>query len=326
MMKSIHFKVLAISLCMHVNAACAAEDNAKGYPSRPIEFQVGYAAGGSADTIARIVMPVLSQRLGQPIVLDNRAGAGGVIGLTRIAKAHPDGYTMGIGTGGALTANAHLMENLPYDTQRDFAPVSMLVRFPIALVVNPDSGITSVQELIQRAKSERVSYGSAGIGSSTHLAGELMNQLANLEMEHIPYKGTSPAQVDLMAGRLTAVFTDLPTVAPLVASGRLRILAIASSERSPLAPEVPTIAESGIPGYAFHTWMGIVMPVGTPQLIIEKVNRELRGVLTEPDMQQRLSDAGGEATPSSPEEFGAIIKTDTENSGKIIRAAEIKLK
>lgn len=325
MINSIDFKVLAASLGLLAGLGHAAANASGDYPSRPIQFQVGYAVGGSADTIARIVMPDVGKRLGQTIVMDNRSGAGGVIGLTNVAKAAPDGYTMGIGTGGALTANVHLSEKLPYNAERDLAPVSMLVRFPIALAVNPDSGIDSVEELIERAKSASVSYGSAGNGSSTHLAGELLNQLAGVKMEHVPYRGTGPAQVDLVAGHLQAVFTDLPTVAPLAASGRLRILAVASSERSSLAPEIPTIAESGIPGYAFHTWMGIVMPAGTPEPIIAKVNKELRAVLTDPAMRQRMINAGGEPAPSSPEEFREIIRADTESAGKIIRSANIKL-
>jgi tripartite-type tricarboxylate transporter receptor subunit TctC len=297
------------------------------YPNRPINFQVGYAAGGSADTIGRIVLPALANRLGQPIVLDNKAGAGGVVGLVAVAKSKPDGYTMGFGTAGTLASNINLIPNLPYDPVKDLAPVSMVVDLPLVLVSNPaSSGVSSVADLVKRAKGgEEISYGSAGPGSSTNLAGELLNQLAGIKMAHVPYRGTAPALADVMGGVLQAAFVDLPTALPHVGSGRLKILAVTSAKRTALAPDLPTMAESGVPGYHFISWFGIVMPAGTPPAIVNYVNRELVAVLKDPQTRQRVLAAGADPAPSTPEQMSQVIRSEIASTARIIQTAGIKL-
>ncbi|WP_158213453.1 tripartite tricarboxylate transporter substrate binding protein [Pigmentiphaga sp. NML080357] len=304
-----------------------AQDRATGdYPSKPILFHVGYAVGGSADTVGRIVLPELGKRLGQSIILDNRAGAGGVVGLELVARAKPDGYTMGFGTAGTLASNVNLMPNLPYHPLKDLAPVSMVVNNPLVFVVNASSDIKSVAQLLERAKAgKRFSYGSAGPGSSTNLAGELLNQLTGAELIHVPYKGTGPATVDVVAGHLDSAFTDLPTATPHIQAGKLRVLAQTSSTRSSLIPDVPTMAEAGVAGYHFISWFGIVMPAGTPAAIVDRMNKELVAVLNEPEMRRRILAAGGDPFPSSPEKMRQIIETEIASTAKIIKSANISL-
>jgi len=324
MMSKLACTLVSAAFGLAVSSGAVAQE--ANYPSKPIDFMVGYAVGGSADSIARIVMPELSKRIGQTIILDNRAGAGGVIGLSAIKNAKPDGYTMGIGTGGALTANVHLIPTLPYNPQKDFEPVSMLINFPIVLAVSSTSKITSLQDLIKHVKAgNKVNFGSAGLGSSTHLAGELLNQMAGINMEHVAYKGLGPAQTDLLGGHLEAVMTDLPSVISMVQSGRVRLLGTASAERSALAPDVPTIAEAGVPGYSFRTWISLLMPAGTPKPVVNRISKELGVVLRDPEMVKRIHASGGEPMPTTPEEMRDIIKADTETTGKIIRSAGIKL-
>jgi tripartite-type tricarboxylate transporter receptor subunit TctC len=313
--------LVSVAVSANVQAQSVAD-----YPSRPIEFMVGYAPGGSADTISRIVMPVLGKRLGQTVVLDNRAGAGGMIGLGAVAKGKPDGYTMGIGTGGALTANIHLMTNMPYHPTRDLMPVSMMVKFPIVIAVNSSSPINSVQDLVRAAKSgKKLNYGSAGMASSTHLAGELFNQMAKVNLLHVAYKGLGPASIDLISNQIELLFTDLLSAMPHVQGGRMKLIAVASAERSSLLPNVPTIAESGVPGYRFGTWMGIVMPAGTPKAIVTKVSTELGAVLKDPEMIKRIHAAGAEPIFTTPEAMADLMKEETESTGAIIRGANIKL-
>jgi tripartite-type tricarboxylate transporter receptor subunit TctC len=307
-------------------AGTHAQGNANDYPSRPITFYVGYAAGGSADIMGRLLMPALAARLGQPIVLDNRAGAGGIVGVEAVARGRPDGYTMGFGTAGTLASNINLMATLPYHPLRDLSPVSMVVSLPLVLVVSAAGEIRNVSDLLFQARTNRsVSFGSAGIGSSTHLAGELLNQKAGVKMVHVPYKGTAPAAADVIAGHLEAAFIDLPTAVPHMRSGRLRVLAVTSDKRTSLAPEIPTIAEAGVSGYNFISWFGVVMPAATNASIVNKVNHELVAVLQDPEMQQRVRAAGGDPMPTSPEKMTEIIRTEIEKTGQIIRSAGIKL-
>lgn len=306
--------------------AHSQQAKAGDYPSHPITFYVGYAAGGSADIIGRIVMPALSTRLGQPIVLDNRAGAGGVVGVESVTRGKPDGYTMGFGTAGTMASNVTLMPALSYHPLKDLSPVSMVVSLPLVLVVSATSDIRKVSDLVAQAKTGKsISYGSAGIGSSTHLAGELLNQKAGLKMVHVPYKGTAPAAADVIAGHLESAFIDLPTALPHVKTGRLRVLAVTNDKRSSLAPEIPTMAEAGVPGYHFGSWMGVIMPASTPPQIVNTVNKELVAVLKDPALQKRLREAGGDPMPSTPQQMNEVIRTEIEKTGQIIRGAGIKL-
>jgi Uncharacterized protein conserved in bacteria len=295
------------------------------YPRKPITFYIGYAPGGSADNVGRLLLPQLEARIGQTIILDNRSGGGGAIGLGTVARSAPDGYSMGFGTGGALTANVHLVPNLPYNPLTSFEYVGMTVLFPIVLVARSDSNFTTIQDVLDTAKTKTLSFGSAGIASSTHLAGELLNQMAGIKLSHVPYKGTGPAALDVIGGHLDLAFVDLPTAVPHVQSGKLRLLATTSPERSRLIPDIPTIAESGVPGYQFTTWFGIVVPKDTPKEIVDYLNTELVALLKQDQVAEQLRRAGAEPFISTPEEMRSIVEREMKRVGKVITAAGISL-
>ncbi len=297
------------------------------YPNKPVRFMVGFPPGGSTDIIARLIAPQLSQRLGQPIVLDNRAGAGGVIGVDQVAKAPPDGYTMGFGIAGALTSNVTLMPKLPYDPLKDLVPVSRVIINPMALVVKSSLGVNTVQEFIAAAKAQpgKFSYGTAGPGTVMNLAGERLKQMADIDITHVPYKGSAPAAVDLLGGQIQAMIADLATVKPHLDSGRLKALGVTSPQRSPVAPELPTIAESGVPGYEFSIWIALVMPAATPPEIVSRINSELKAVLNDPKVRGPLLAAKTEPAPTTPQEMRSIIQTEIAQYASIIKAAGIKL-
>jgi len=308
-----------------VSTGQATNSKTEDYPSKPITFYVGYATGGSADTIGRLILPQLADRIKQPIVIDNRAGAAGVIGLDTVARSTPDGYVMGFGTAGALASNVTLHPNLPYDPLRSFSPVGTVVRIPIVLVTDSNGPFKTVDDVLKAAKTTPVSYGSAGTGSSTHLAGELLSQMTGAQLTHVPYKGTGPAAVDVLGGHLDTAFIDLPTAVPHIRSGRMRILGVTNSERSQLIPDVPTISESGIPGYAFTTWFGIVMPAGTSEAITTYLNRELVTLLQADSVREQLKIAGAEPFISTPKEMQEIIANEIELTRRVIQSAGIKL-
>ncbi|MBK4738529.1 Bug family tripartite tricarboxylate transporter substrate binding protein [Noviherbaspirillum pedocola] len=298
---------------------------AAAYPNKPIRFVVGFPPGGVADIVARIIARPLSQRLGQPVVMDNRAGAGGVVGVEAVANSTPDGHTMGFGVSGALTANVTLMPKLPYDPLKDLALVTKVVNNPIVLVVNPSLGINSVQDFIAFAKSKRgaVSYGTAGPGTAMHLAGELFKQKTGVEMTHIGYKGSSPAAVDVIAGQIQAGILDLVTAKPYIASGHLKALGVTTAKRSAVAPELPTIAEGGVPGFEFASWFGLVMPGATPPDIVARVGSEVSAVLKDPKVREQLLAAGAEPEPGTPEEMRNTVRKEIQDTRALIKAASI---
>jgi len=302
-----------------------AEASAENYPNKPIRFIVGFPPGGSTDIVARIIVPPLSERLGQTIVLDHKAGAGGVIGVDTVAKAAPDGYTMGFGVSGALTANVTLMPDLPYDPLKDVAPISMVISNPLVLAVNSSLGATTLQEFIALAKKnpDKFTYGTAGPGTGMNLAGELLKQEAGFQMRHVPYRGSSAAMVDLMAGHITAAIVDLATLKPHLDSGTLTALGVTSAKRTPLAPQIPTIAESGVPGYEVVAWFGFLMPGGTPPAIISKVHDALYAVLNDSKVSQQLMAAGVEPAPGTPEQLGQQIDAEIKKYRDIIKTANI---
>lgn len=300
---------------------------ADGYPSRPVRLMVGFPPGGSTDIVARLIAPSLSKRLGQPVIIDNRAGAGGVIGVDQVAKAAPDGYTMGFGISGALTSNVTLMPQLPYDPLKDLVPVSRVIVNPMALVVNASLGVKTVQEFIAAAKAQpgKFSYGTAGPGTVMNLAGERLKQMAGIDMRHVPYRGSAPAAMDLLGGQIQAMIVDLATVKPHLESGRLKALGVTSPQRSSVAPELPTIAESGVPGYGFSIWVALVMPAGTPPEIVSRMNSELTAVLNDLKVREPLLAAKTEPAPTTPQEMRSIIQTEIGQYAAIIKAAGIKL-
>src|SRR5882757_5503626 len=268
--------VLALAAQCLIGTARARE-----YPSRPIRLVVPYAPGGGADSVARIVARRVSENVGQPIVIDNRGGAGSILGTDIVAKAEPYGYTLLLGQSGPISINPAVYKTLPYDPVKDFAPVTMTTAYPYILVVNARLPVQSLQEFVAlgKAKPGSMNYGSTGIGAANHLVAELFNSKAGLKMTHIPYRGTALAVTDLLGGQLSMVFGDPISVLPHIKSGKLRALAVTSLQRSPVAPEVPTVAESGYPGFEALAWHGILAPARTPPAIIKKLNEEIARAL-----------------------------------------------
>jgi tripartite-type tricarboxylate transporter receptor subunit TctC len=308
-------------------AVAQANGTVADYPNKPLRLMVGFPPGGVADIVARITGPALAERLGQPVLVDNRAGAGGIIGADAVAKATPDGYTIGFGITGALTSSVTLMPKLPYQPLKDLAFVSRVVNTPLVLVVNTSLNVNSVKDFIAFAKSRpgNVTYGTAGPGTVMNLAGEMLKQEAGFDMAHAGYKGSSPALVDLLANHIEAAIVDLAAVKPYSDAGRVKVLAITSAKRSVLAPDVPTMAEAGVPGYALSGWFGLIMPANTPPEIVNKVNAELAAVLKDPKIREQMLAAKVEPAPSTPQEFRATVETEIKKFATLIKAANIKL-
>lgn len=293
--------------------------HAQGYPNKPIRFIVPFSSGSSTDIVARIIGQKLTEAWKQPVVVDNRAGADGIIGTEALAKAPSDGYTIGMGTISTLATNAGLYPKLPYDPAKDFAPVSMTGYTPVILVVHPSVPAANVKELIALAKAKpgQINFGA---GSSTvRLAGELFKILAGVNMVHIPYKSNPPAMTDVIAGQVHLMFDTLTTAMPHIRSGAVRALGISSRERSATVPEIPTIAEAGVPGYELTAWWGVVAPAGTSKEVVDKLNGEIVRILNLPDVQESFAKVGGKAISSTPDQFGDFIKTETTRLVKIIK-------
>lgn len=299
-----------------------AQDN---WPSRPIRFYASFPPGGVADIVARVLSPALSTRLGQPVIVDNRAGAGGVIGVDSVAKSAPDGYTIGFGVSGALTSSVTLNPKLPYDPTKDIAPVSVVVLNPLLLVVPANAGIANLKDFIAKAKAApgKFTYGTAGPGTAMNLAGELLKEMAGFQMTHVPYKGSSPAAMDLLGGQLSAAVLDVATAKPHLQSGRLNALGLTSGQRSAIVPDIPTIAEAGVPGYEFNSWFGLVMAPGTPAPILQRMNKEVVAVLRDPQVKQALVEAGTDPAPSTPDAMAKQIKREIDLTAKLIKSAGI---
>jgi tripartite-type tricarboxylate transporter receptor subunit TctC len=304
-------------------AAPAAE--AQTYPSRPIRFIVPFPPGGSTDTYARIVAPKLADALRQQVVIDNRAGAGGAVGAELAAKAPPDGYTIWIGQDGNLALGPALRAKNNYDPVRDFSTITLLVKTPQVLVVNEGSALSSVKDLIAAAKKSpgALTYGSAGVGTTGHILGVFFNQAAGVDITHVPYKGASQAIVDLRGGRITYLATSMPSAAPLVRDGKLRVLATAGARRARLMPDIPTVAESGFPGFETIIWHGMLAPARVPREVIARLNKEIVAILAMPDAQKMLLAEGGELSPTTPEEFDAFLRAEVGKWAKVIRQAGI---
>ena len=311
--------------------ACSSAANSQAYPSKPLRWIVPFPPGGSTDGFSRPLAAKLSELLGQPVVVENIGGAGASIGSDRIAKAAPDGYTIGLATTGSHAINPHIYgAKLPHDTIRDFTHIALAVSYVNVLVVNPNVPAKSVADLIAYAKANpgKVSFGSAGNGSSNHLSGEVLKVLTKAPMEHIPYKGSGPAMTDVMAGNITFMFDVLITSIPQMNAGRVRALAVTSAKRSPYVPEVPTMDESGVPGYneaGSDLWFGIVGPAGIPRPIVARLNEKLIEALRAPDMRQRIHIQAFDLWTSTPEEFSAVLKADHAKWGRIVRAAGARI-
>jgi len=297
------------------------------FPSRPLRIVIPFATGGSTDILARLCAQILTERLGQSVVAENVTGAGGTIGAQRVLDAPADGYTLMAGTPGPITINPHLQPRLSYAPLRDFAPVVFVGASPAAVTVRRDSPLRSVADLLAAARAApgRLTYGSAGVGSFAHLSGELFKWRAGVDMTHVPYRGTSPAATDLMAGRLDVMFENYPSVQSQIGSGELRVLALGTTRRSALLPEVPTVAEAGVPGYDSASWFGLFMRAGAPQAAIEAVNAAVNAALRDAALVQRLAGLGIDPAGGTPAEFRAFLVRKLEETGEVIRAARITL-
>jgi tripartite-type tricarboxylate transporter receptor subunit TctC len=297
---------------------------AQPYPSKPIRFIVSFPPGGSADLISRAIAPRMSEKLGQPVVVENRAGAGGMIGVDAVAKSAPDGTTIGLAAAGALTTNIHIYPSMPFHPEKDLAPISMLAMIPFFLVAHPSQPAT-LKEVIAQARSGNLAYGHGGQGSTMHLAGELLNMMAQIKMQAVPYKGSGPVSADVLGGQVPLGVVDVPSAIANVKAGKMRALAVTSKQRISAAPEVPTFQEAGLRGYEAVGWFGAVAPANTPKDIINRLNTEIRSALAAPDVKERALTAGAEPHATSPEEFAAYIREETKKWGEVVRAAGLKL-
>ena len=300
---------------------------AETWPTRPIRFIVPFAPGGGGDVVGRIIGQRMSEQLGKPLVIDNRAGGGGTLGCELAAKAAPDGYTLLLGNVGPIAVGPALYPKLAYDPVRDFAPVTMIASFPNLLVANPGLPFKTVPELVAYAKSRpgTLNFASAGAGTSTHLAGELFKSVAGIDVVHVPYKGGAAAMTDIIAGQVAYYFGTMPSSMPLAKAGKLRALAVTSLTRSPAAPEVPTIAESGYPKFETAAWYGLMFPTGTPREIVARTNAATMVVLALPDIRERLVHEGSEPLGSTPAQFGAYIKAEIAKWSAVVKAANLKV-
>ena len=317
----------ALLSVVFVFTAAAMPTLAQQYPAKAVRMIVGFPAGGTSDIMARLTGQKLSEAWGQTFIIDNRPGAGGNIGTELVAKAAPDGYTLLVSPGSTLTSNPAVYSKVPFDTVRDFAPVTIIAGVPNALVVHPSVPANNVKELIALAKSRpgQLAYASTGAGQSTHLSAELLKLSAGINMIHVPYKGSAPALVDIVAGQVSVMFDNLPSVLPFIKSGRLKPLAVSSTTRSRALPELPTVAESGVPGFDVTVWFAVLAPAATPREIVNRLNAEIVKAIKTPDMRERLAQQGADPVGNTPEDFAAVIRRDLAKWAKVVKGANIKL-
>ena len=317
-------RALAAGVAILSCVALAADDE---YPNRTVKIVVPFAPGGSTDVVARILADKLAAELKQSFVVDNRAGAGGNIGADVVAKSAPDGYTLLMGTTGVLAINKHIYRNMGFDPEKDFAPVSYTSLITNILVVNPAVPVSTVGDLVRlaHAKPGGLTFASSGAGSSTHLSGELFKSLAGVDIMHVPYRGSSQALVDVIAGQVTMLFDNAPSSLPYVEQGKLKAIAVTSTRRLPNLPNVPTIDESGVKGYESLSWSGIVAPAGTPRPVIMRLNAAIERILATEDVRGRFAALGVEAVGGPPEAFAAHIRAESEKWGRLVKTAHITL-
>jgi tripartite-type tricarboxylate transporter receptor subunit TctC len=314
-------KILLAFLLLWGNLAAA-----QTYPTKSIRFIVPFPPGGSSDLISRAVAPRLGQSLGQTVIVENVPGAGGMVGVDRVAKAAPDGHTIGLAAAGALSSNIHLYPSMPFHPEKDLAHITPLAMIPFFLVAHPSQG-SSLKEVIEKARANpgALSIGHGGSGSTMHLAGELLNMLANVKMQSIAFKGSGPVSTAVLGNQLPLGVVDVPSALSNVRAGKLRALAVTSKRRLAAAPEVPTFEEAGVPGYEAIGWFGVVAPAGTPAEIVQRLNREIAAALKDPQAHKIATDAGTEPFTTSPQEFSAMIREETKKWGEVVKAGGIKL-
>jgi tripartite-type tricarboxylate transporter receptor subunit TctC len=317
----------ALALVVAVALATGAA-RAEDYPTHPIRLVVPYAAGGGADSVARIVAKRVGETIGQPIVIENRGGAGSIIGAELVKKSSPDGYTLLLGQSGPISINPAVYRNLPYDPLKDFAPVTMTTAYPYIMVVNPALGVKTLPEFVVLAKTkpDQLNYGTTGVGAANHLVTELFDRKAGIRMTHIPYRGTALAVTDLIAGQVQVVFADPISALPHIKAGTLLALAVTSKERSPVAPDVPTIAESGYPGFDAIAWHGILAPANTPPAIINRLNAEIVAALKDPETRGLLEKQAMQTVGNSPRAFADFIRRDIAIWKEVAEQARVEVK
>lgn len=308
-------------------AASASWAGAQSFPTKSLRMVIHFPPGGPTDFVGRALAQKLTEAWKQQIVVENRPGASGIIGIETVLRAPADGYTLLFGTGGSLALAPALNPKLPYNVFTDLAPITLVVINPQILVVHPSLPVHSVNDLIKLAKAKpgEINYGSVGPGSPQHMGMELLKSMAGVNLVHIPYKGTAPAMTELMAGQISAMFNSMPSVLPHIASGRLRGIAVGSAKRSPAAPDIPTVAEAGLKGFQYVTWYALLAPAAVPKDIITKINAESVKALSEPEMSKRLSSQGAEPAPGSPEDLAKFMRNEFEDWKKVIKAANIKI-
>lgn len=296
------------------------------YPSKPITLVCPYSAGGNADQRSRQIGRFISAALGQPVLVDNKPGAGGNIGTDAVAKAKPDGYVIGMGNFAPLAVNPTMFPKMTYDPAKDLIPVCLIERGPLVLMVNPKSPWKSVKDVIAAAKANpgKLSFASGGLGGSHHLSAELFKSIEGLDITHIPYKGGAPATTDLMGGQVDMMFEQMYAAAPSIRAGKLRALAITSKTRSPLFPDLPTMIEAGVPGFEVQNWQGLIAPAGTPPAIIKVLNEATNKALADPAIREQMLGQGNEIGGGTPEQFALLIKSEAAKWGKLVKAANIK--
>jgi tripartite-type tricarboxylate transporter receptor subunit TctC len=316
---------LLFSCIAFMVSSLAATAQPSAYPARPITMVVTFAAGGSSDVLARAVGDAMSQDLGQQVAVDNRPGAGGNIGAEAVAHAAPDGYTILFGTNGTLGIGPALYKNLRYDPFHDLAPVGLLHKLPLLLIVNPQVPAQNLSELIAyaRANPGKLSFASAGVGSVSHLAGELFKEEAKIDILHVPYKGGGAAVTDLISGRVSMMLETIPNALPLARNGQMRAIGVTTKERSSIAPDIPTLAEAGLPGFDVSAWTGLFAPAGTPLSVIDRLNAETRKILDDQKYVALIHSMGTDVTASSPQEFGEFVRDDVARWKKVIDNAGI---
>ena len=324
-MTSRHPSARRLALATLATVAAAAllplTATAQAYPTKPITIIVPFSAGGTTDILARVVGQALTAELGQSVIIDNRAGAGGNIGGQLAARSAADGYTLFMGTVGTHAINESLYKKMPFDPIKDFAPLSRVANVPNLLVAHPSQPFKTVPEMIAYAKANpgKLNFGSSGSGSSIHLSGELFKSMAKVDMVHIPYKGSAPAVNDLLGNQIAIMFDNMPSAIQHVRAGKLRAIAVTTAKRSPELPNVPTIAEAGVPGYEATSWFGLFAPSATPAPIVAQLNKAVVKVLGQADVKQKIADQGGEVVAETPAQFAAFIKAETAKWGKVVK-------
>ena len=295
--------------------------DAQSWPAKPIRWIVPFAPGGTTDILARTISDKLTIALGKPVIVENNPGAGGGVGAVQTAKAAPDGYTIMGGTISTHAINASLYKTLPYDPVKDFTPITLIARVPNLLVVNPDVPAKNVKELIalMKANPSKYTFASSGNGTSQHLSGELFKSMAGVDMQHIPYKGSPAALQDVVSGQVTMTFDNITTAWPLAKAGKLRALAVTTAKRSPIAPDVPTLAEAGLAGYEIGSWQGVFAPAGTPVDVVKRLNTEIVKIINMPDVREKLVGLGAEPVGNTPDEFAALVKSEVVKWAAVVK-------